>query len=114
MNRSRLQRNVMRFAGLTAGAVTWAFGTELSQLLPYVDCARRLPLLAVSTFSLSAVAFFGAYLSWCCRTDPSDVGPTGVETRLFSQRLSALAAALFGFALLLQGTATLVVSACER
>ena len=114
MIRSNLQRNVMRFAGMAAGPLTWACSTQLGQILSYVDCGRHLPLLALSTFTLSAVSFFGAYLSWCCSTEPPGIGAMGVETRLFSQRLSALMGLMFGFALLLQGTATIVLSPCER
>ena len=38
----------------------------------------------------------------------------GAETRLIAQRLSALMGVLFGFALLLQGAATIVLDPCER
>lgn len=114
MTRSGLQRNLMRFAGMAAGPLAWACSTQLGQILPYVDCARRLPLLALSAFSLTAASLAGAYLSWCCRTDPPAIDGTGAETRLFSQHLSALMGVLFGFALLLQAAATIVLNPCER
>ena len=111
---SHLQRNAMRFTGMAAGPLTWACSTQLGQILPYVDCERRLPLLALSAFSLAAISVVGAYLSWYCRTTPPGLGTTGSETRLFSQHLSALMGVLFGFALLLQGAATIVLNPCER
>ena len=111
MRSSHLQLNVMRFAGMAAGPLAWACSTQLGQILPYVDCGRRLPVLALSAFSLTAISLVGAYLSWCCRTVPPS---TGAETRLFLQHLSALMGVLFGFALLLQGVATIVLNPCER
>jgi len=111
---TNLQRNVMRFAGMAAGPLAWACSTQLGQILPYVDCGRRLSLLVLSAFSLAEISLVGAYLSWCCRTAPQSLGTTGAETRLFSQHLSALMGVLFGFALLLQGAATIVLNPCER
>ena len=114
MTRSHLQRNVMRYAGMAAGPLAWACSTQLGQILPYVDCGRRLPLLAVSAFGLAAISLFGAYLSWCCRTDPPGRASTAAEIRLFSQHLSALMGVMFGFALLLQAAAAIALNPCER
>lgn len=113
MTRSYLQRNAIRFAGLTLSPLAWACSTQLGQILPYVDCERRLPFLAISTFFLSVVALAGAYLSWSARTG-TVAGHIAADTRLFLERVSALAGLLFTFALLLQGAATLVLSGCER
>jgi hypothetical protein len=111
---TRPKRNLFRYAGLTLGPIAWACSTQLGQILPYVDCRSRLPSLAIVTFFLALLSLAGSLLSWRCPTPPAHASPSDRETRDFMQQLSVLAGLLFSFALLLQGTASLVLNGCER
>ncbi len=115
MTRAELQDNAIRGAGLVAGPLAWAVNTQLGQMLPYLQCSTRLPLLAGTSWLLALLACAAALLSWFGNTEPLRRPSSGrAHTDEFIKMLSALAGALFAFALALQGASSLVLSGCER
>jgi hypothetical protein len=115
MRRSALHRSVLRYAGLTIGPVAWAINTQLGQILPYLECSSRLPLLAGTSIVLAVLSLAAGYLAWRCDLDNSDALPADVaETPSFIAMLNALAGALFAFPLLLQALSSMVLTGCER
>jgi hypothetical protein len=99
------------WAGLIIGGIIWAANTQLGQILPYVDCIGQAHLSAIISFVGALVVLASSALSWRLDGRPS----VGDDRSLpFASRLSALAALVFTFALLLQGAASMVLSGCER
>ena len=99
------------WAGLVIGGVAWAANTQLGQILPTTDCIGRHHLSAIISFAGALIVLTSGGLSWCLDHRPS----IGDDRSLpFASRLSALAALVFTFALLMQGAASLVLSGCER
>jgi hypothetical protein len=115
MTRTVLQETAIRYAGLTFGPMAWALNTQLGQILPYVECGSRLPLLAAISWLLALLSLAAACLSWFGNTEPVR-GPSSNRARTdeFARTLSALSGALFAFALALQGASALVLTGCER
>lgn len=106
--------NLSIWAGLWLAPIIWAANMQLGQILPYVDCNRRLHMTAVASFLGAAMATFSGLVSWRCgRRLAGDVA-SHPNTSVFSGRVSALSAAIFTFALLMQGIASMVLSGCER
>jgi hypothetical protein len=115
MTRTELQETAIRYAGLTSGPVAWALNTQLGQILPYVECGSRLPLLAAISFLLALLSLAAACLSWLGNTEPvRRPSSSRAHTDEFAKTLSALTGALFAFALALQGASSLVLTGCER
>jgi hypothetical protein len=122
MTRTELQETSIRYAGLTSGPVAWALNTQLGQILPYVECGSRLPLLAAISFLLALLSLAAACLSWLGNTEPvrrpsssrAHTDEFAAHTDEFAKTLSALTGALFAFALALQGASSLVLTGCER
>ncbi|WP_117191594.1 hypothetical protein [Rhizobium terrae] len=86
----------------------WAVNMQLGQMLPYVDCRRETSWTLTATFAAAFLAAAGALSSSCGHA------VTVSRMMLFISRLSALVGFAFAFPLLLQGAATLLLSACER
>jgi hypothetical protein len=115
MRWTALHRSVLRYAGLTIGPVAWAINTQLGQILPYLECSNRLPLLAGTSTVFALLSIAAGYVSWRCDLEESDAVPAHVaKTPSFIAMLSALAGALFAFPLLLQAMSSLVLTGCER
>jgi hypothetical protein len=115
MTRTELQETAIRYAGLIFGPVAWALNTQLGQILPYVECGSRLPVLAVISFLLVLLSLAAACLSWFGNTEPvRRPWSNRARTDEFAKTLSALTGALFAFALALQGASSLVLTGCER
>jgi Mn2+/Fe2+ NRAMP family transporter len=113
MTHAELQRNAMRYAGLAAGPLAWAFNTQLGQSFSYLECSTRLPLLAAISWLLAILSFAAAYFSWYGNTEPvRRRSSTGTDK--FVKALSSLNGVLFAFALLLQGISSMVLTGCER
>jgi len=110
-----LHRSVLRYAGLTIGPLAWAINTQLGQILSYLECSSRWPLLAATSTVLAVLSLGAGYLSRRGDLEESDGLPAHVaKTSSFVATLSALAGALFAFPLLLQAMSSLVLTGCER
>lgn len=96
-----------RYSGFLAPGA-WAINTTLGQMLPYVDCAGSTSWTAVAAFAATFLALTGVLIS------RDDGRSTASRTKLFVSRLNVLLGLTFVFALVLQGAATLLLSACER
>jgi hypothetical protein len=102
---------LMAWAGLVIGGILWAANTQLGEILPTTDCIGKHHLTAILSFAGAFVVLGSGIASWRLDSRPS----IGDDRSLsFSSRLSALAALVFTFALLMQGAASLVLSGCER
>jgi hypothetical protein len=102
---------LMAWAGLVIGGVAWAVNTQLGEILPTADCIGKHHGSAIISFFGALIVLGSGALSWRLDSRPS----IGDDRSLpFSSRLSALAALVFTFALLMQGAASLVLSGCER
>ncbi|QTK82056.1 Hypothetical protein AT6N2_L1262 [Agrobacterium tumefaciens] len=96
------------YARLFFAPVAWLLNTQLGQVLPPADCAIAVNVTAAVSFGCAVVALASAVIAQ---------GRRGVETSrlsLFIASLSVLIALIFAFALLLQGTASLLLSPCAR
>jgi hypothetical protein len=102
---------LMAWAGLIVGGVAWAGNTQLGEILPTADCIGRHHLSAIISFAGAIVVLASGGVSWRLdgRTSAGDD-----RTLPFAARLSALAALVFTFALLMQGAASLVLTGCEH
>ena len=97
----------------------WAANTQAGQILPYAECGT-FKITAATSFLAGALSLVGvACLSWA----DGPLGPQrGVSstatlfppTSSFLGLLSGLNGVLFGFALLLQGLSSVVLTGCER
>jgi hypothetical protein len=94
-------------AGLVAAPMAWAVSTQLGQVLPYVDCDKGIPWSLGAAAAGAIVAIVGAGLS---------LGAEQLDgrTRAFIGYASAGIALIFAFALVLQGTAGVLVNPCQR
>ena len=102
---------LMAWAGLVIGGVIWAANSQLGQILPTSDCVGNAHLSATISFAGALIVLSSGLVSWYLDSRPS----IGDDRSLpFAARLSALAALVFTFALLMQGAASLVLSGCER
>jgi hypothetical protein len=111
MNRHSVLRGAQVCAGLVAAPLAWTVCMQLSQILPYVDCASRGHSTAITAACAVAVALVAAWLSWrgSGRTSPEDGQPVR-----WVASVAGLSALVIGFALALQLLASLMLNACER
>ena len=100
-------------AGLLIAPLAWAIGTQLGEILPYLDCQHQAQSSAIAAFSGMLLACLAAIMSWRS-TSRARMADSLTATSGFLGALSALSALIFGFALFLQGIASLVLSGCER
>jgi uncharacterized membrane protein len=78
---------------------------QLGLILPEHQCQQRFPLLALTALAAVVLTLASAWVSWRSTS-------TGSAGRFWS-RLSAGAALVFAFALLLQCAAGFMLSGCE-
>jgi hypothetical protein len=97
-----------RCAGLTMAPAAWAITTQLGQVLPYGDCAGQMSSSLIAAAVGVVVALSAAAVSYF--RQKSEHG----QTQLFIGRVSVGMGLAFGFAVILQAAATLVVNACQR
>ena len=100
-------------AGLLIAPTAWAINMQLGEILPYIDCRQQQRFSAIASFIALAAACFAAAISWGWARHARCTAPLTNKSG-FSASISALAALVFGFALFLQGIASLVLSGCER
>ncbi len=101
------------WAGLWGAALVWAINMEVGQILPTLDCTRRVHASAWISAVCAVIAFIAGAVSWRSARG----GFTGFgspRTLRFDASVSAMAALIFAFALLLQTLAALVLTGCER
>jgi hypothetical protein len=110
MNRAALQRRFAPYAGMAVGTFAWLLNTQLGQILPYLQCETRLPLLAGVSLTLALLSLGAAGFSWRGGAAPI-AKRSGAR---FTTELSGLVGALFAFAVILQGASSLVLTGCER
>ena len=97
-----------RYAGMTLAPAAWAATTQLGQILSYADCNGHISWSLAATVLGAALAAAGALVSYVAQGGTSD------RTALFESYLSVGVGLAFTFALLLQGTATLLLSPCQH
>ncbi|MER8830001.1 hypothetical protein NKH73_27850 [Mesorhizobium sp. M0938] len=86
----------------------WAINTQLGQMLPHLDCASSTGWTAGAAFAATVLALTGVLVA------RNGGVSTASRTKLFISRLNVFLGLAFAFALVLQGAATLLLSACER
>ena len=98
----------LQFASLFVPVIVWATGTQLSQILPHVDCLSQShwTLFASIASVFTAMAFVAAGL-WYSQSGRGRAGAT-------LGYICGFAGLLFIFALALQGAASMLVFTCER
>jgi len=100
------------WAGLVIGGLAWAINTQLGEILPTRDCISPNSPSAIISTVLLVLVLASAGLSWWF--DGNKPSAEVDRTLPFSSRLCALTALIFAFALVLQATASMVLSGCER
>ncbi|MGY4630028.1 hypothetical protein [Bradyrhizobium sp. USDA 4486] len=106
--------NLLLWAGLWLAPLIWAANMQLGQILPYADCRTQVPIAAISSFLGAGVTILAGVVSWrSAARQPAEAGSRATASA-FGGRLSALSAAIFTFALLMQGIASMVLSGCEK
>lgn len=113
MSMSKPLANLAIWAGLWVAPLMWAANMQLGQILPYADCYGRMHASAIASFLCGAVAALSSVVSWRYLRDPNSASETH-SIAVFGARVSALSAALFTFALVMQGIASMVLTGCER
>jgi hypothetical protein len=104
-------RGLQVWAGLVAAPLAWAIAVQLSQILPYVDCAQQTHSTAVATIAATAIALVAAVLSWW---RGGAVLSSDGQPRRFGGSVAGLTALVLSYALSLQLLASLVLNACDR
>lgn len=113
MNMSKPFANLAIWAGLWVAPLMWAANMQLGQILPYIDCSGRMHASAIASFLCGAVAALSSVVSWRYAGGPNSASETR-NIAVFGALVSALSAALFTFALVMQGIASMVLTGCER
>jgi hypothetical protein len=93
---------------MTLAPAAWAVTTQLGQILSYTDCNGRISWSLAATVLGAALAVSGALVSYLGQKG------TGDRATRFEAYLSVGVGLAFTFALLLQGTATLLLNACQH
>jgi|UPI000519091C hypothetical protein len=99
---------IARISGLTLSPAAWAVSTQLGQMLPSADCDTGTGWIIFATFLSAALAMAGALISW--RSHLSAVS----RSASFISNVGVLFGAVFAFALILQGAATLLLNPCAH
>jgi hypothetical protein len=103
-------------AGFFAGPAAWALHQQIGYMLVPVSCQARTMLVPIVTLLAVVLALAGSYLSWMPwrAAEAGESAADAIRARRFLAILSAWSAALFAFAILLQGAATLILNGCQR
>ena len=113
MNGSRIRTRLEIWAGLWLAALLWAANMQIGQIVPSLDCARKVHISALVSLALAIIALIGAWISWRS-AGTSTTGFASPSTARFAAKVSALSGLLFAFALALQTIAALVLTGCEH
>jgi hypothetical protein len=115
---SGTRTSLLPCAGLVLGPVAWAANTQISQFLPFAECRAHIALLMPLTAACMVCSLGGAFISlrqWLAvGRSPArkrSAYPTSYE---FVCAVGALTGTMVGFALLLQGIASITVPPCLR
>jgi hypothetical protein len=114
MTVSKLLSNLLLCAGLWAAPLVWAANMQLGQLLPYLDCRAQLHISAVASLIGAGIAALSGVASWQSAKRAAAETAGIHQTIAFAGALSALAALVFTFALVMQAAASMVLTGCER
>ena len=91
--------------GVSASPAAWAISTQLG---PYTDCVKQNSSSFIAAAACLAIALTGVAVSWVGQNSAAD------RTATLVGRLGVGIGLATTFALVLQGTATLLVNACQR
>ncbi|WP_168879010.1 hypothetical protein [Rhizobium sp. P28RR-XV] len=97
-----------KYGGLILAPSIWAIDTQLSQILPYVDCSRHTHWTLLTSVLAVPLALASALAPQAGLTPPA------ARTGQFIRHLSILIGLVFAFALFLQGGAAWLLDACEH
>jgi hypothetical protein len=118
MNAASLKASLLPCAGLAIAPALWAVNTQLGQILPYADCRSGVKLDAWASLPFALLALAAGFVSWRYagwrQSEAARANAAYPATVSFIGWLGALNGALFAFALLLQGFASLAISGCQR
>ena len=118
MRAAKLKASLLPSAGLAAAPALWAINTQLGQILPYAECRFGVRLNVWASLPFAALALAAGFVSWRFagwgKSEAAKAGAAYPATVSFIGWVGALNGALFAFALLLQGFASLVISGCQR
>ena len=114
MSASKVTTGLMNWAGLWFAALIWAGNMQLGQLLPYIDCRLSFHASAIASFGGAVLAMLSGFVSWSAARKIVNETSVRQDVVNFGVVVSMLSAAIFTFALLMQGVASLVLSGCER
>jgi hypothetical protein len=102
-------RQAAPWIALGVAAAAWAANMQAGQILPYPECDTGFPWTAITSWLAALIAIGAAALGWRAGQ------PAGIASEKPGvTRAAPIAGLLFAFALVLQGVAALVISACER
>ena len=105
-------------AGIFAGPVAWALSTQVSYSLVPWTCAHQIRVIPVISLVLALVSLAGGFLSWqAFRTSsitPAVDSTGGGRPHRFVALMGIGIAILFTLAIVMHGSAALVLHGCER
>lgn len=105
-------------AGLFVGGFAWLMSTVLGPAYADQSCAMRLTISGGLAVAALLLVIVGGLISWRAdrRLQAINIAPAMPARggRIFFARLSMMAAALFGLAVLFQMVASLIFNGCER
>ena len=118
MNAAGFKASFLPCVGLAIAPALWAINTQLGLILPYLECRSGVKLDAWTSLPLAFLALTAGFVSlrfagWR-EGDAAQSGAAYPATVSFIGWLGALNGALFAFAMLLQGAASLMISGCQR
>lgn len=97
------------WAGLAAGAASWAVSTQANYALVTLACRTQLSLTVATAAVLAAIAFAGAAVSFQAWRQTRQSA-----AMRFVSGIGAWSGLLFGAVVLLQGIAGMILTGCER
>jgi hypothetical protein len=118
MSAAITRASLLPCAGLIVAPALWAIETQLGLVLPDPECASHVRFAAIVSLPAAALALAAGFVSWrfAGGRAKEDIHPMAAypATLSFVGWLGALNGALFAFALLLQGAASLAIDGCLR
>jgi hypothetical protein len=99
---------ILRAGGLVVAPFVWALSTQLSQILPYVDCQTKTSCSVIATVLLALTAAAATLFPL------ADTGTSVTRTAKFINSLSILIGTAFAFALATQVAATAMINPCQH
>jgi len=117
MRAAFFRMNLQPCAGLVVAPLAWAANTQLSEMLPSVECRAGWPVLATVSLACVLASLGAALLSWSSIGRPPSAARQWSAFPLtldFVGMLGTLSGAGFAFVLALQGLSSLMLTGCER